>query len=174
MNLLLIHPLDRDDIFQVAKNPQSLASLVLAAAKTLVQTRGVKTPWQAKNIPPHAQYYGRKGMQSPARPLFLLRQSAIFFWQYLILDIVQTVTIQNLPPQNTPLLNSGWNSSLHRWVERGTTHLAIWFIVNRLIGDSVYRLLSIIFVGVGVDSPSDWPPAFGRMSDSYTLRNFWG
>jgi hypothetical protein len=175
INFLLIHPLDRNDIVQIAKNPQSLVSSVLAAAKTLVQTRGVNTPWQAKNIPPHALYYSRRGMQSPERSLFLLRQSAIFFWQYLVLDIIQTITVQNSPPSHhTRPLKLEWNVSLHQWVERGTTHLAIWFIVNRLIGDSVYRLLSIVFVGLGEDSPSDWPPAFGRISEAYTLRNFWG
>lgn len=174
INLLLVHPLDRHDISRIVKRPSSFVSNVFAAAKIVVQTRGINTPWQVKNVPSHPSYYRRRGMQCPEKSIFLLRQAAIFFWQYLVLDIIQTITIGNAPSHATIPLKPEWNVSLSQWLERGSTHLAIWFFVNRLIGDSAYRLLSIISVGLGIDSPSDWPPAFGSMSDAYTLRNFWG
>jgi hypothetical protein len=116
-------------------------------------------------------------MVVPRRGRFLLRQFTIAAWQYLVLDIVQTLA-QQQALENDPLepVSSAieWTVPAGQWVERIGTHLSIWFIVNRLIGDLAYRVLSIIFVGIGFDSPSDWPPAWGRMGDAFTLRDFWG
>lgn len=116
----------------------------------------------------------RRGMQVPDRSHFLLRQSAIFAWQYLALDLIQTLTVQQASERKELLPNIQWNVSPGQWAERAGTHIAVWFVATRLIGDSAYRLLSIISVGLGIDSPSDWPPAWGRMKEAYTLRKFWG
>jgi hypothetical protein len=174
INVLLVNPLDRQDLTPVVRNSHSTISYLLAAVRVLVYTRGVNTPWQVKNVPSQPRYYMRRGMQVPDRFLFLLRQSAIFAWQYLALDIVQTLSAQQASEHRALSSEIQWNISSDQWIERAATHLAIWFVVNRLIGDYVYRLLSIICVGFGIDSPSDWPPAFGMIKEAYSLRNFWG
>ncbi|KAJ5594080.1 uncharacterized protein N7459_000288 [Penicillium hispanicum] len=172
-NVLLINPLDRHDLSRVVKG-NTLVAYFFAALRVLVQIRGINTPWQVKNIPPQPRYYVRQGKLSMPRSRFLFRQSAILAWQYLALDIVQTTSIQQAPPPGTLSSTVVWNVSGSQWLERAGTHLSIWFVVNRIIGDSAYRLLSIISVGTNMESPSDWPPMFGRMADTYTLRNFWG
>ncbi|KAJ5546363.1 hypothetical protein N7494_003948 [Penicillium frequentans] len=174
INILLINPLDRQDLTKVVRNSQSTISYFFAAARALIFTRGFNTPWQVKNVPSQPRYYTRRGMQAPSRSRFLLRQTVIFAWQYLALDVIQTLSAQQAPESRELSSKIQWNVSCGEWAERAGTHLAIWFVVNRLIGDSAYRLLSIASVGFGVDSPSDWPPAWGRMSEAYTLRNFWG
>ncbi|KAF8991052.1 membrane bound O-acyl transferase family-domain-containing protein [Cyathus striatus] len=38
----------------------------------------------------------------------------------------------------------------------------------------VYTVLSTIVVGLGLSDASAWPPSFGKLSDAYTIRRFWG
>jgi hypothetical protein len=38
----------------------------------------------------------------------------------------------------------------------------------------VYSATAIIFVACGLSGPSSWPPLFGSLRESYTLRRFWG
>ncbi|KAJ6087134.1 hypothetical protein N7467_006048 [Penicillium canescens] len=177
LNFLLINSMDSQEISRGAKGIQTCGSQLTTALRLLGQTRAVNTPWQVKNVPSHPQYYTRRGMAVPRRGRFLLRQFAFAAWQYLVLDIVQTIAQQQAMgnnPQEPVSSAIEWTVPADQWVERIGTHLSIWFIVNRLIGDLAYRFLSIIFVGIGFDSPSDWPPAWGRMGDAFTLRDFWG
>ncbi|KGO44061.1 hypothetical protein PEX2_020700 [Penicillium expansum] len=176
-NLLLLHPLANSDIPHSTKSIQDFTSRLIAAFRLLSQTRAVNTQWQVKNVPSHPKYYLRRGMQVPTRGRFLLRQLGIVAWQCLVLDIVQTVSLQQTKEcglHEPASLEIEWMVPVGQWVERIATHLSIWFVVNRLITDLAYRVLSIFFVGIGLDSPADWPPAFGSMADAFTLRNFWG
>ncbi|KAJ5306463.1 hypothetical protein PENANT_c017G11266 [Penicillium antarcticum] len=176
LNFLLINAMDSQEISCGAKSNQRFGSRFVMAIRLLGQTRAINTPWQVKNVPSHPQYYIRRGMPVLRRGRFLLRQFVIAVWQYLVLDLVQTTSQQQamdkVPEESMKSIQ--WIVPAGQWVERIGTHISIWFIVNRLIGDLPYRVLSIIFVGTGLDSPSDWPPAWGRMGDAYTLRNFWG
>ncbi|CAG8099153.1 unnamed protein product [Penicillium salamii] len=176
INLLLINPLDRRDISYGVDTADGFWGRLNKAVRLIAQTRAINTPWQVKNVPSHPKYYTRRG-SPPSRGRFLLRQLAIACWQYLVLDIVQTVSRQQAierGPPKTVFLPIEWSVSGAQWAERIVTHLSIWLLVNRLIGDLAYRLLSIVFVGIGQESPLHWPPAFGSMHDLVTLRDFWG
>lgn len=176
-HLLLLNPLANSDTRRNGKSIQNFGSRLIAAFRLLAQTRAVNTQWQVKNVPSHPMYYLRRGMRVPTRGRFLLRQLAIIAWQCLVLDIVQTVSLQQATErdlQEAASLKIEWVVPVGQWAERIATHLSIWFVVNRLISDLAYRVLSIFFVGIGIDSPADWPPAFGSMADAFTLRNFWG
>ena len=176
-DLLLINPLDDKDISHGAGDNDNLRHRFAKAVRLIAQTRAVNTPWQVKNVPSHPQYYIRRGGQVPSRRRFLLRQLSIVLWQYLILDIVQLTssrqTLERGSSENVTY-TAEWVAAVGQWAERIVTHLSIWLLVNRLIVDLVYRFLSIIFVGIFKDSPSDWPPAFGSMVELTTLRGFWG
>ncbi|KAJ5922416.1 hypothetical protein N7516_010119 [Penicillium verrucosum] len=174
-NLLLLNPLANSE--RSIKSVQNFGSRLIAAFRLLAQTRAVNTQRQVKNVPSHPKYYLWRGMQVPTRGRFLLRQLAIVAWQYLVLDIVQTVSLQQAKERGLhepTKLQVEWIVPLGHWAERIATYLSIWVVVNRLIGDLAYRVLSIFFVGIGLDSPADWPPAFGSLADAFTLRNFWG
>ena len=40
--------------------------------------------------------------------------------------------------------------------------------------NGLYCLAGILAVGSGLSSPELWPPVFGPLKDSYTVRKFWG
>lgn len=46
-------------------------------------------------------------------------------------------------------------------------------IDQRLTLIGLYYLLSLIFVGIGLDQPEDWPRLFGDLSSATTVRGFW-
>ncbi|KAJ5752441.1 hypothetical protein N7520_009358 [Penicillium odoratum] len=176
-NLMLINPLDRENL--CAEKPEHTISCfgrLSYALQVLAQPRGVNTPRQVKNVPPHPAYYIRSGSLTPCRGRFLTRQCAILAWYYLCLDFLQTVARQQATDEGSQSKFSPieWAVPVDKWIERVITNLVTWLVVTRIIIDTYYRASSIIFVGLRLDSPSNWPPAFGRVADAYTLRNFWG
>ncbi|KAJ5586704.1 uncharacterized protein N7459_002469 [Penicillium hispanicum] len=178
INLLLINPLEVDDL--VRENPgrtKTLTGRFLYAHEILSQFRGVGTPRQVKGIPAHPAYYhdpqtGR--VTSIGRFDFMLRQFYTLAWQYAIYDIIEFFGHRQEPVPAGVFTDPKWNVSGGEWVERILTHFVTWFLVVRICIDSRVRLFSILHVGLGLSSPLDWPPMFGRMADAYTLRNFWG
>jgi hypothetical protein len=40
--------------------------------------------------------------------------------------------------------------------------------------DVSYSVAALITTALGIYSPRDWPPLFGSISDSWTVRRFWG
>ena len=39
---------------------------------------------------------------------------------------------------------------------------------------SMHSLAAATTVAIGISRPCDWPPMFGRLSDAYSLKRFWG
>jgi hypothetical protein len=188
INLLLLNPLDEHDIArELPERGLSRSHRIYHAAKLLTQPRAIATIYQVKNVPLWPVYYktrgaGAKGQGAIAtsRGRFLRRQLAIFVWQYLALDVLQSAARQKALDAleagggRSGFTHIDWSISPEKWIERGIQNLIIWFVVSRLVIDSHYRIVSIILVGVGLDVPDNCPPAFGRMADAYTIRKFWG
>ena len=115
--------------------------------------------------------------ETPPRTRFLLRQTAIVVWQYLMLDLFATVALQQAMEQKThetlpPVVQ--WDLSTEQWIERLVSNLIAGAVVSRILIDFHHRVFSIILVGVGLESPSGCPPLFGRYADAGSLRGFWG
>lgn len=185
-NLLLLNQLDDNDLRRENQNQTSQAQRALcladrpwAAFKALSQTRAVNTPRQVKNVPPQPVYYcyshscSRGGKSVVPRGMFLKRQIAIFVWQLLACDALQSLA-RRRDGSRAGFEHIDWFIPFDRWVGRALENLLTWFVVARLLIDAHYRLASVVFVGLGLDVPSNWPPAFGRMRDAYTIRTFWG
>lgn len=182
-NLLLINPLDEADIArETPKRALFRSDHFWRAVELLIQPRGIGTPRQIKNVPGHPKYYATRGKEVIARTIprgqFLLRQIVIFTWQYLALDVMQAAARQQAF-ERAGGARSGFTRldmfvSPEKWVERCLTNLVTWFVTSRIVIDANYRFVSIVFVGLGLDNPENWPPAFGRMVDVYTIRKFWG
>lgn len=190
-HFLLIKRLDDRDIAREIQIPHRAffrSDRLWYAAVLFVQPRGVGTSREVKNIPGHPGYYGsprdvtkdgKDGAIAIPRGQFLTRQFVIFIWQYLVLDIMQAAARQQALEKAGGGVTGGftrinWFISPEKWVERGLTNLITWFVMTRILIDANYRLVSIVFVGLGWDGPEKWPPAFGRMRDVYTVRKFWG
>jgi hypothetical protein len=49
-----------------------------------------------------------------------------------------------------------------------------FILTTYLLDNFFHSLFALFFVGIGLDAPSDWPPLYGSITETYTLRNFWG
>jgi hypothetical protein len=192
VHLLLIARLDDRAIArEIPERAFFKSDRLYRAAELLIQPRGVGTPREIKNVPGHPGYYNtsvktKRGDKDKGdaiatpipRSKFLIRQIAIFTWQYLALDVLQTVARQQAfeggGGGTSGFTRIDWFVSPEKWIERGLANLVTWFVTSRILIDANYRFVSILFVGLGSDTPEKWPPAFGRMKDVYTIRKFWG
>ncbi|KAI3211286.1 hypothetical protein CBS147311_922 [Penicillium roqueforti] len=175
LNLLLINPKDSNDLSSGAG--QGFVAQIYAAARLFTDPRGINTPWQIKNAPPQPAYYKRRGMNTPPRGCFLVRQIAIAVWQYLALDVFATLALQQaLEQEKSGMLPPvpQWDITTEQWIERIISNLTAGFVVSRILIDFHHRVFSIIAVGLGLDSPANCPPLFGRALDADTVRGFWG
>lgn len=175
LNLLLINPKDSGDVPPQAG--QGLVARLYYAIGLCTQPRGINTSWQVKNAPSQPKYYHRRGWKNPPRGRFLIRQIPIAIWQYLALDVFATLALQQALEQKKnetlpPVVQ--WDLSFEQWIERISSNLIAGFVVSRILTDFHHRAFSIIVVGIGLDSPSNCPPLFGRAADAHTLRGFWG
>lgn len=175
LNLLLINPIDGSDI--PTENACGFITRLYYAARLFTQPRGINTPWQIKNVPAQPAYYARRNLNGPPRGRFLVRQTSIAIWQYLALDVFATVALQQALEQRrheTLPRTVQWDLSVEQWIERITSNLIAGFVVSRMIIDLYHRAFSIFIVGLGLDSPANCPPLFGKAADAGTLRGFWG
>ncbi|KAJ5108441.1 hypothetical protein N7456_005116 [Penicillium angulare] len=175
LNLLLINPIDGSDIPK--DDCHGIIARLYYATRLFAQPRGINTPWQIKNPPSHPAYYTRRNLTGPPRGRFLLRQIAIATWQYLALDVFATIALQQALEQKKHELlppTVQWDLSTEQWIERIISNLVAGFVVSRMIIDLYHRAFSIFIVGIGLDSPANCPPLYGRAADAGTLRGFWG
>jgi Membrane bound O-acyl transferase family len=59
------------------------------------------------------------------------------------------------------------------------TQIRIYFVIYFVwfcyaLYTFLYEVLAVVFVATGVDDPEDWPPFFGKLTEAYSIRNFWG
>ncbi|KAJ5793192.1 uncharacterized protein N7503_009170 [Penicillium pulvis] len=175
LNLLLINPKDSTDL--PSKESHGVVARLYYATRLFTQPRGINTPWQIKNAPAQPAYYAKRGMKEPPRGRFLLRNTAIAIIQYLALDVFATLALQQAQEQKKHELlppTVQWDISVEQWIERIISHLVAGFVVSRMLIDLHHRVFSILLVGLGLDSPSNCPPLFGRAADAGSLRGFWG
>ncbi|KAJ5644595.1 hypothetical protein N7507_010606 [Penicillium longicatenatum] len=174
LNLLLINPKDCTDL---PSGTKGVVARLYYATRLFTQPRGINTPWQIKNAPAQPAYYTKRGMTEPPRGRFLLRHTAIAIFQYLALDVFATLALQQAQEQMKHQLlppTVQWDLSVEQWIERIISNLVAGFVVSRMLIDLHHRVFSILLVGLGLDSPSNCPPLFGRAADAGSLRGFWG
>jgi hypothetical protein len=179
LNLLLIMGIDTEDlVFEKLLQPSTdILSSVCCSFSIVINTRGIGTHWQAKNTPAFTSFFTHR--TPPSRKWFLLRQATLLTWQYLLLDIIESAAPAQSADDLRRLYGPGTeylylNATAEQWGARVVSTLVGWFVVNRILLDTILRPLSLLSVGIGISSPSDWPPFFGSMWDAYTLRNYWG
>lgn len=144
----------------------------LPAVNLLLNLRGIGTPWQARHLPRWPAIFAHR---PPSRLVFLARQSAIFAWQYLAVDLLLSQSGRGVEPTAPGDLK--WlylDPSSSRWIPRLLSALWTPLILLRLIIDGPYRFFSIVFVAAHVVPPAQFPPLYGSVLDAWTLRNVWG
>ncbi|KZT63295.1 hypothetical protein DAEQUDRAFT_641339, partial [Daedalea quercina L-15889] len=121
--------------------------------------RGVGWSNQVANIPP---------CPSEARWPFVRRKLLSAFRWFLFLDITQSYQRSN------PLFSRrDMDLSSQGYLMLPINTVARFGSLVGMIGMQ-YALLAALFVALGISLPRDWPEVYGRWSDSYTIRRFWG
>ncbi|TFY61676.1 hypothetical protein EVJ58_g4371 [Rhodofomes roseus] len=121
--------------------------------------RGVGWSYEVANTPPR-----------PSQPRWSFvreKLSSAFRW-FLFLDLAQSYQRSNLlfSRGNMVLLSQGHSLPTASILAR------LCSLVGMIAMQ--YSLLAAIFVAFGFSLPRDWPDIYGRWSDTYTVRRFWG
>nr|ANO39641.1 3-acetyltrichothecene 4-O-acetyltransferase [Fusarium culmorum] len=180
-NFLVLERLDANDLAKkkVFRSSDGIVYKVYGVVCLIFNLRGIGTPWQAKHLCDHPRFYQHDKGREPTRAWFILRQSLIVAWQYLLLDIVYTTTMSTPKEDTQRLFAEGTeymylDANAEQWTVRFITGVIAWAIPGRVSIDLPGRVLSIFSVLLGFTTPQQWPPVFGSILDAYTIRGFWG
>ncbi|KAI4211716.1 MAG: hypothetical protein LQ351_005490 [Letrouitia transgressa] len=137
--------------------------------------RHLNTRHETKNVPPFStddpEYI-------PPRWHFILKRTLMAAACYAVLDLAGA----RPPPKNKgSLFNPAIVPVFRRLGSITYGELKLRILSTTSFWVTLYSLLqggqaaaSAIAVGFGLSGVTDWRPAFGSLSDAYTLRNFWG
>lgn len=182
---LLLNPKEADDFVAIREGTSKVKSFfngLRTALKQHLNSRKINTPEEAKNTPPMPGYYthgnGKNASKRISRHRYLIRETAIAMWQYLVLDISTSQAVKTGLSKNEQQQQQQNTSVEGSWVELCIEQIivavAAWFIVGRIVISFTYRLVAVVSVGLRFEAPEEYPPLFSKMADAYTLRNFWG
>ena len=178
LDFLLINPKDGRDFIDANGKSKSFFPRLVDASRLFTSPRAIGTPRQAKNTPSLPAYYAEEDPKKIPRGRYLIREISIAVWQYFVLDPLTILAVKDAieRKESGVAVPSGnqWDLTVEQWIDRAISNLIAWFIVARILIGFYCRIAAIFFVASGLRSPSDCPPMFSTMADSYTLRNFWG
>jgi hypothetical protein len=136
------------------------------AAHVVWSYRSIGTPRQAKNLP-------RFGAGRPSRGTFILQRVLAAAGNYVVLDIISAMPPYRVTPEAAWLLPPRKYFTLEDLWTRAVTTLLFWTTLRVTIA-MLYNAISIVGVATFLNEPEDWPPYFGSVTQSTSLRNFWG
>lgn len=178
-NFLWLHPIDDRYIrHEMTKwksssaNP-GLVERVYFTTALLWSFRGVGTSHEIKTMPRFP------GNVVPTKRVFLLRQAAWIAFMYLFIDLVTS------QPQGPEVAEARALGKEWLWLplnphpvtraditRRMMNTLFNWYLVGRMLLDIWYCVFSVVFVGLGISEPKQWPPMYGSYSQCYTIRRY--
>ncbi|KAL3486514.1 membrane bound O-acyl transferase family-domain-containing protein [Aspergillus germanicus] len=138
--------------------------------------RGIGTSYEVKNIA-----HGKETSES--RFNFLIRNMGIIAAKYLVLDIMLYKPLTQEDSNRYFYEGSEYLFFRPKDIPSATIqdvakNLAIalfacgptgpWYI------ELQYRVVSVVSVALGLSTPDQWPELFGSITETYTLRGFWG
>ncbi|RAL17072.1 wax synthase family protein [Aspergillus homomorphus CBS 101889] len=139
------------------------------AFQLLLGIRGIGTPWQIKHIPPFPRVMRT---HPPGRTQYVVRQLAIVIWQTLFFRLLTSPVLAHDP--SIYGYGQEFVYTPRNCLNRFSATYIEGVIPAYLFLDIVYRLGAIICVGSGDHSISQWPPLFGTLARSYSIRLYWG
>ena len=150
-----------------------MLSRFLWATASLWNFREVQTPWQIKNIAPFST---RNPSYVPSRKVFLLRQTALLVFCYVVLDLFASRPSPDLKDFSIPRQAFFLQLSeitIEGLMTRLASTLAMFFNIF-CFNTYLYSLVAIICVGLGISDPLNWPPMYDSILKAYSVRHFWG
>lgn len=139
------------------------------AVHLIFSYRAIGTRRQAKNVP------GFSGGKVPGRLVFLLEKGVATIVAFLFVDFVN-----HQPPPDPEmfaarkayLILSSSDLNGETVMVRVLSTAVFWFTLRIIIG-LFYNAAAFIAVATFLTTPEDWPPYFGSVTESFTLRKFW-
>ncbi|KAK6063598.1 tat pathway signal sequence [Seiridium cupressi] len=167
-----LRPEPKHDTSNITKVRGNVLARFKFGISLITTWRGAGTPWEVKYTP--------RFEQVPSNARFLVQTALHLAFELLILDAL------SLPKGGTQGANAvtfSWDRVrlLSRLREvsgdeiicRLKTVLGFWVGTYYAIR-AMHRILAIVGVVTGLKDPNRWPPMFGPLSQTYTMRRFWG
>ncbi len=140
-----------------------------------LQSRFAGTRWPVKNIP---AFDKANPGHVPSKARFLRAAVPKLALYVLILDLAGFLNRSSnnnviFSAEQVPLFSRLGNVSGEDLITRTASILAFWSM-QYIVIEVVYGAIAIAAVVSGLSATGAWPPVFGSLSDSYSLRQFWG
>ncbi|KAH6954448.1 membrane bound O-acyl transferase family-domain-containing protein [Fusarium avenaceum] len=163
------------------------------AYKMLFNARCLGTKWQVR----HANPSGEATIKSEPSPRvkFILKRLGVLLLRYIFLCFYYDPSFHLYMPDGVPWKQEDFSPSNQQlfWrflfsfpdLEAQARHfltrgafIRLYIVGDQLIPDysilsSYHEILSIIAVGLHIDSPEEWPPLFGQIGQAYSVRRYW-
>ncbi|KZT01306.1 uncharacterized protein LAESUDRAFT_731292 [Laetiporus sulphureus 93-53] len=162
--LCLSDPLNdfRHERDKIPPSEMSYARRVHWAFCIIFNFRGVGWTYQVANVPPRS---------SEGKWTFVRQKLLTAFRWFLLVDFTQAY--QRAHPLFSRQAADIFSLATQGYVQRCINIFVRLSSPVALIGLQ-YALLAAIVVALGISEPGDWPDMYGRWSDAYTVRRFWG
>ena len=140
-----------------------------------LQTRFPATEWPVKNLPT----FSRKDLgYVPEKAEFLRGMIIRWIFFVIILDLRSLVgddgnNAISFSSERISFFTRLASVSREEIMTRIISVSAYW-IVQSVAIEVFYSTLAIVEVSLGLTAVNVWPPVFGSMGDSYSIRQFWG
>ena len=136
--------------------------------------RGVGTFWEVKNVPP---FSSKNPSYVPSRVDFTTRHAIAAILCYTAYNIATEIQLQLddslLIAEKVPLLSRMSDISKSELQVRFINTLAHWVQTYSFL-QTGYSAAALIGVAINPSELRLWRPLFGSLSESYTIRGFWG
>ncbi|KAB5571998.1 membrane bound O-acyl transferase family-domain-containing protein [Coniochaeta sp. 2T2.1] len=137
--------------------------------------RLLNTPWEVKNCP---RFSSKDKDYVPSRSRFLLKATTVFVACCLFFDFVSVASAMHQPvlsdfaPDKVPFFTRLDEVTAGEFVTRLIVSLMHW-VGGYFFLQAAYYSAAIPSVLLGGEVRG-WRPAFGRLSELYSIRKFWG
>ncbi|KZT01625.1 uncharacterized protein LAESUDRAFT_731044 [Laetiporus sulphureus 93-53] len=162
--LCLSDPLNdfRHEHDKIPPREMSYARRVYWAFCVIFNSRGVGSTCQIANVPPRS---------SEGKWTFVRQKLLTAFRWFLVVDLTQTY--HRAHPLFSRQAEDIFSLATQGHVQRC---INIFVCLSSLVAHIglLYALPAAIIVALGISEPRDWPDMYGRWSDAYTVRRFWG
>lgn len=156
---------------------QDLLSRLKFGFAMSLTSRFPATPWAVRNIPPFSR---SNPTYVPSRRAFIFIASTkllVCVSLIALLDFMPKASTEEktsmFSPEKIPFFTRLAELSEAEILIRVASVMGYWF-VQYLIIQAAYYTLALPSVILGMTESKEWPPVFGFVGDSYSVRNFWG
>ena len=150
--------------------PETIARLKFGLS-IFCSMRFINTPHQPKTLPRLSDEL----LQSRAR--FLVHTAIKIVFCYLFLDLIGSMSDSDVPARFYTLDKVSLLTRLHEvTLEEMVMRFGAAFAsgaTSICIQGGLYCIMAFLTVATGLQSPEDWPPYSGPISQAYSVRNFW-